>query len=72
MRDDDNGTVYMGLYIDDLLLVGNQEALDQADNDLQSQYQIKDLGTIKEYVCETVKTDKNEVKIKSSSDLVPY
>jgi Reverse transcriptase (RNA-dependent DNA polymerase) len=63
MREDDNGTVYMGLYVDDLLMIGNQEALDQAVKDLQGEFKIKDLGTINEYVGVTVEKDKNMITL---------
>jgi Reverse transcriptase (RNA-dependent DNA polymerase) len=63
MREDDDGTVLLGLYVDDILMVGNIEAIEKAVKDLKNQYTIKDLGTIKEYVGVTVSKESKEISL---------
>jgi hypothetical protein len=37
MKEDENGVVYMGLYVDNILMVGNSEAIEMAVNTLKQQ-----------------------------------
>jgi Reverse transcriptase (RNA-dependent DNA polymerase) len=63
IREDEYGIVYLGLYVDDILMVGTQQAINEAVKDLKNKYAIKDLGTIKEYVGVTISKEKGELSL---------
>ena len=56
-REDKNGTVYLGLYVDDVLLIGDSKAIDAAIKDVKLKYSIKELGRMYEYVGCTIIPD---------------
>jgi hypothetical protein len=64
MRENEYGVVYMGLYVDDILMVGNQQAIDMAVADIKRQYTIKDLGTLKEYVGVSISSNQEALTLK--------
>jgi hypothetical protein len=53
-RKNSYGTVYLCLYVDDVLCVGDKRAIDEAIKDIKLRYTIKEIGTLKEYVGCTV------------------
>jgi hypothetical protein len=47
---DENGTVIICVYVDDCLLAGNRKAIDAAINDIETVFEIRRLGSLKEYI----------------------
>jgi hydrogenase maturation factor HypE len=69
MRENEYGIIYMGLYVDDILMIGNQSAIDKAVEDMKQQYTIKDLGSIKEYVGVTISNNQQNLTL-SQPDII--
>jgi Reverse transcriptase (RNA-dependent DNA polymerase) len=44
VREDNNGTVYFALYVDDILMIGNTSAIERTVEEIQEKFNIKDLG----------------------------
>ena len=49
-KKDENETVMLGIYADDLLCIGNREAIEKSKNYLKKYFEIKDEGPMREYV----------------------
>jgi phosphotransacetylase len=47
---DENGTVIICVYVDDCILTGNRKAIDAAINDIETVFEIRRLGSLKEYI----------------------
>ena len=52
---DQQGTVLLVVYVDDICLIGDKDAIDAAINDIEKEFTIKKVGTLKEYIGVTVK-----------------
>ena len=53
-RENENGTVILCIYVDDVCCVGDEAAIDEAIAEIEKIYTIKKLGEMKEYVRVTV------------------
>ena len=53
--------IYICTYVDDLLCIGNKNAIDSTIRGIKQQYAIKDLGRMNEYVGCTIIPDKDKV-----------
>jgi hypothetical protein len=49
-RTTDSGTVFLCLYVDDFLLVGDNDAIVEAIQEIKAAYTVKELGPVEEYV----------------------
>lgn len=59
-RTGDSGTVYFCLYVDDVLCIGDTEAIEEAITEIKQKYSIKEIGRMHEYVgCTILPGDKN-------------
>ena len=56
MRNDQNGTVIICLYIDDTLCVGDTEALDTFKKEIKEHFITKEEGKVEDYVVCMIKT----------------
>ncbi len=54
-RTTDSGTVYLCLYVDDFLLVGDNDAITEVIQEIKAAYTVKELGPVEEYVGCTIK-----------------
>jgi hypothetical protein len=68
-RTNEKGTVYLCLYVDDILCIGDTEAINFAVEEVQKTYKIKDMGRMHEYVGCTVTTKDNKI-ILSQPDII--
>lgn len=50
LRADDNGTVILCIYVDDVLCIGDQHAINKAISDIASVFSIKQTTEVREYV----------------------
>ena len=50
MRNDQNGTIIVCLYIDDTLCVGDKEALDAFKKEIKKYFVMKEEGEVEDYV----------------------
>jgi hypothetical protein len=62
-RNDEDGEVVFGIYINDMICTGNRKAIDKTIGQLKSEFSIKTSGCLQEYVGCKVKRDKVENKI---------
>jgi hypothetical protein len=62
-KKDENGTVYLCLYVDDVLCIGNSKAIDEAIKLIKTKYTIKEIGELHEYVGCTVYNKAEGIKI---------
>ncbi len=60
-RENKKGMVYMCLYVDDVLFIGNTEAIDAAVSEIKDTYSIKEIGKMYEYVGCTIIPDKEKL-----------
>jgi len=59
-RKNDDGVVYVGLYIDDNLCCGDTKAINSFKDDIRKYFSTKEEGEMKEYVgCQVKRDDKN-------------
>ena len=49
-KKDENGTVMLGIYVDDCLCIGDRKAIEKTKSDLKEHFEIKDEGQMQEYV----------------------
>ena len=62
MRKDNNGTVIIGVYVDDCLFVGDRKAVDAAKNEVAKMFEVRKLGPLDEYIgCTVKRIDKNKL-----------
>lgn len=62
-RKNQKGIVYLGLYVDDVLMIGDTAAIQDAVTDIKSRYDIKEIGKMYEYVGCTVVPDQEKLYI---------
>jgi Reverse transcriptase (RNA-dependent DNA polymerase) len=63
-KKDTNGTVYLCLYVNDLLCVGDRPAINKAISGIKKRLTIKQMGHMNEYVgCKVIPTDENSLFI---------
>lgn len=67
---ENNEDVFICLYVDDLLIVGNTNAIETAINDISKYFSIKRMGKMKEYVgCQIDPSDEHKILL-SQPDLI--
>jgi len=62
-RIDEQGTVLLVVYVDDVCLIGDKDAIDAAINDIEREFTIKRVGTLKEYIGVTVECKTDEIHL---------
>ena len=50
-KEDDKGVCIIIMYIDDMLIIGKEEAIDDVIKVLQVHFQVKDPTSLDEYLC---------------------
>lgn len=63
-----SGTVFVWLYVDDFLLVGDDEAIEEAIEEIKAAYSVKELGQVEEYVGCKIKVMKKKFTYTSGLD----
>ena len=60
---DERGTVLLMVYVDDVCLIGDKHAIDAAINDIEKEFTIKKVGTLKEYIGLIVEHKTDEIHL---------
>ena len=62
MKRSEAGLVYIEIYVDDCLLVGNKEAIKDAINGLKNRFTLKETGDLDDYLSCEVRFNTNKTK----------
>jgi Reverse transcriptase (RNA-dependent DNA polymerase) len=62
-KESKSGMVYLCLYVDDVLLIGDTEAINEAVNGIKKTYSIKEIGKMYEYVGCTIIPDDDKIQL---------
>jgi Reverse transcriptase (RNA-dependent DNA polymerase) len=62
-RMDERGTVLVVVYVDEICLIGDKDAINAAINDIETEFTIKKVGTLKEYIGVTVEHKTDEIHL---------
>jgi len=60
---DKRGTVLLVVYVNDICFIGDKDAIDTAINDVEKEFTIKKVGTLKEYIGVTVECKTDEIHL---------
>jgi hypothetical protein len=70
-RVSNDGVVYLCIYVDDVLLVGNKNGIVNAKQDIGNKFKIKDVGELNEYVgCMVIKDKQKKCAYLIQPDLI--
>jgi hypothetical protein len=68
-RTNENGTVYLCLYVDDFLLLGDEKDISEVLEEIKSAYLVKELGEVENFVRCKIKFEKGSVFL-SQPDII--
>ena len=65
-KENDDGMVIICVYVDDILIVGSQQSIEAAVRDLKTNFTVKRVGALQEYVGCTVLRSRREKNLQFS------